>query len=410
MNKKHKLWLVIAIIAIAGLVTTACTHKCNFGNWVLTKIPNIRENGEQIGTCACGETTTREVQWQVTTLAGSTEGFADGQGADARFIQPTDVAVDIAGNVYVADSNDRIRKITPAGLVSTLAGNDESGFADGQGAAARFNGLSGIAVDSAGNIYVADRENHRIRKITPTGLVTTLAGSGGFREGGGGFADGQGNTALFFYPGGIAVDSAGNIYIADGLNHRIRRITPDGAVSTLAGRFRGFRDALGEPLLAMFNWPTGIAVDSDGNLYVADMGNNSVRKITTARSVNVLTLTRNTQGFSDGQVAVAQFNNLTNIAVDSVGNIYIADSQNHRIRMITPAGFVTTLAGSGGFGWDEGGFADGQGADARFNIPGGIAVDSVGNIYVADVFNHRIRKMTIVPITESAILNLPNIR
>jgi streptogramin lyase len=189
------------------------------------------------------------------------------------------VAVDGAGNVYVADTkNYRIRKITPTGVVSTLAGSGTPGFADDTGPKARFHTPYGVAIDGKGNVYVADTFNHRIRKITPAGVVSTLAGSGTP-----GFADDTGPKARFHTPAGVAVDGAGNVYVADYINNRIRKITPAGVVSTLAGSgTKGSADDDTGPK-AQFKEPFGVAVDGAGNVYVADYGNNRIRKITITR-------------------------------------------------------------------------------------------------------------------------------
>ena len=178
----------------------------------------------------------------VATVAGNGSlGFADGNIGDARFYQPTGVAVDVAGNIYVADSeNHRIRKITPGGVVSTLAGSGTAGSVEGVGTAAQFNSPRAVAVDATGNVYVADGLNHKIRKITPAGEVSTLAGSGAY-----GFADGDGINAKFYFPKGIALDASGNLYVADDINHRIRKITPTGTVSTLVGSTSGSDDGDG---------------------------------------------------------------------------------------------------------------------------------------------------------------------
>ena len=211
--------------------------------------------------------------WMVTTLAGSgTAGSADGTGTAAQFSGPRGVAVDSSGNVYVADTlNNRIRKITPEGVVSTLAGTATPGHVDTRGTEAKFNFPERVAVDSSGNVYVADTNNHRIRKITPEGEVTTLAGSTR------GFADGAGTKAWFDEPIGVAVDSSGNVYVADSYNHRIRKITPAGVATTLAGSTADSADGTGTA--AKFHSPIGVAVDSSGNVHVADSNNHRIRKI-----------------------------------------------------------------------------------------------------------------------------------
>ena len=222
----------------------------------------------------------------ITVLAGGVSpGDIDGTGAAASFSFPAGVAVDTAGNVYVADSgNNQIRKVTPAGVVTTLAGKSAAGSEDGVGANANFNQPSGVAVDAAGNVFVADGQNCEIRKITPAGLVTTLAGS---KDVLGGHADGSGATANFYLPYGVAVDGSGNIYVADSGNNEIRKITPAGEVTTVAGNpMRG--DADGARAGAGFYSPFGVAVDGAGNLYVADAGNREVRKVTRAGIVTTL--------------------------------------------------------------------------------------------------------------------------
>ena len=320
----------------------------------------------------------------VTTLAGSgSVGSSDGTGTAASFSNPFGVAVDLAGNVYVGDySNNRIRKITPAGAVTTLAGSGTGQFADGTGTAASFNSPYGVAVDLSGNVYVADQGNRRIRKITAAGVVTTVAGTGLFD-----FANGTGTLAHFKNPSGVAIDSQGNIYIADQNNHRIREISAPVAVSTFAGSGAySFADGTGPA--ASFNSPYGLARDAAGNFYTGDQGNNRIRKITPAGVVTTLAGSGNA-AFADGTGTAASFNGPLEVAVDSSGNVYVADQINHRIRKITPAGVVTTLAGSG-----TGQFADGTGTAASFNNPYGIAVDSSGNVYVGDLSNNRIRKIT----------------
>jgi len=319
-------------------------------------------------------------QGVVTTLAGSGEpGFVNEIGVTAQFNNPHGVAIDSSRNVYVADSNNhRIRKITPSGEVSTLAGSGAAGFADGTGTAAKFRFPRGIAIDSSGTIYVADQINHRIRKITAEGVVTTLAGSGTA-----GFFDGASTDAQFSSPLGVAVDAAGNVYVADTSNHRIRKITPGGVVTTLAGSTQNHNNGTGAG--ASFNAPKDIAVDVDGNVYVADTNNNAIRKIT-ADGV-VTTLAGGSVGNGDGNGTNATFNRPGGVIVGTTGIIYVADTDNHRVRKITADGVVTTLAGSGR------GYADGIATDAIFYSPGGVAVDNLGKVYVADTTNHRIRKI-----------------
>ena len=230
-----------------------------------------------------------------TTLAGNAGyGSADGTGSTARFRKPSSVAVDSTGNVYVADSgNNTIRKVTATGVVTTLAGDnstfDEFGNLvrenlDGTGSAARFSGPSSVAVDNAGNVFVADSENHTIRKVTPAGVVTTLAGLAGTQ----GSADGTGSAARFFGPSGVAVDIMDNVYVADSGNFTIRKVTPAGVVTTLAGLAGTQGSADGTESAARFFGPSGVAVDIMGNVYVADSGNFTIRKVTSAGVVTTL--------------------------------------------------------------------------------------------------------------------------
>jgi sugar lactone lactonase YvrE len=483
----------------------------------------------------------------ISILAGSTAGFVNGQGSNAKFYDPYGVAVYSGGIIYVGDfMNHVIRKIDINSNVTTFAGSNK-GFADGQGTAARFDSPRGVAVDSAGFIYVADSHSHRIRKISPSGAVTTLGGNGTQ-----GFINGQGTATRFFYPYGIAVDSAGIVYVADTGNDLIRKIDRNSNVTTLAGIYAARAFADGPGIAARFFGPSGIGVDSAGNIYVADTFNNRIRKIDRSSNVTTyfttsmnnysvavdsagnvyapsvdrilsrinppqpaaggfvvpselistnrglgnyyistsglqstlnsfgpgaasnltssidglfggaqtytsqsmltsacdnlgqqylssltLSLTgyqtpsnflaalsnQNGQysnmvanmvtayyasnssnssalspvirfagsgvaGFADGPAASAQFAEPGGMAIDSAGIIYVADTNNHRIRKIDRSGNVTTLAGSG-----VEGFANGQGTAARFNRPGGIAVDSAGILYVADSQNYRICKI-----------------
>ncbi len=322
---------------------------------------------------------------QVSTVAGSgIPGFSDGVGIAAQFALPTGVAVDSKGNVYIADyDNHRIRKMTPSGLVSTLAGNGTIGFAEGVGSGARFKNPSGISVDALGNVYVADQGNHRIRKITPAGLVSTLAGNGKS-----GFSDGHGASAQFAYPTGVAVDSKGNVYVADRDNHRIRKVTAEGLVSTLAGNGEaGYAEGTGTP--ALLNAPNGVAVDAGGTVYVAEFMGNRIRKISSEGIVSTLA-GNGVPGYNDGIGTAALFNHPAGIEIDVIGNVYVADAGNSCIRLINTKGEVSTLAGTG-----EADFTDNQGILAQFNFPSEVALGPSGNLYVADANNRRIRRINL---------------
>ena len=329
----------------------------------------------------------------VTTLAGSATqtGSSNGTGSAASFNSPPGVAVDSAGNVYVADEqNDEIRKISPSGVVTTLAGSaGQQGSSNGSGSAARFDLPFGVAVDSEGNVYVADAYNDEIRKISPSGVVTTLAGSPGQQ----GSGNGTGSAASFYHPEGVAVDSAGNVYVADFANQEIREISPSGVVTTLAGSAGLAGSSNGAGNAARFDYPFGVAVDSAGNVYVADRSNDEIRKITPSGVVTTLAGSAGLAGSSNGSGSAARFNYPMGVAVDSAGNVYVADRNNDEIRKISPAGVVTTLAGSAGLA----GSSNGAGSAASFYYPEGVAVDSAGNVYVADYGNSEIRLVSNNP-------------
>lgn len=281
-------------------------------------------------------------------FAGQTNvsGSANGNGTAASFFTPIGVATDGTGNVYVGDSNNStIRKITPAGVVTTFAGTaGVIGSADGTGAAASFSRPTGVAADSVGNVYVADTNNSTIRKITPSGVVSTLAGTVGAV----GSADGTGAAARFSKPWGVAVDSAGNVYVADTNNGTIRKVTPTGVVSTLAGTAGVSGSADGTGAAASFRLLYCIAVDTTGNSYVADYQMNTIRKITPTGVVTTLAGTAGVIGSADGTGAAASFFGPSSIVADSLGNLYVTDTFNYTIRKITPAGVVTTVVGVAG--------------------------------------------------------------
>lgn len=317
------------------------------------------------------------------TIAGTGGAdFINGNGTSAAFAFPAGVAVDNSGNIFVADQDNHvIRRITPLGDVSTFCGSGVQGFVDGNANTARFDNPKDLAFDGSGNLLVADLSNNRIRRIAPDGTVTTLAGSGAA-----GFVNGNGTSAVFRFPAGIAVDGNDNVFVADQDNHVIRQITPSGDVSTFAGSgIEGFAD--GAAGVARFDDPKDLAFDNSGNLYVADFQNNRIRKISPSGDVSTLAGS-GAAGFINGNGTSAVFNFPAGVAVDAFGNVCVADQDNHVIRLIAPNGDVTTFAGSG-----VEGFADGDAATARFDDPKDLTFDNAGNLYVADFENNRIRKL-----------------
>lgn len=317
----------------------------------------------QSGTC----------QVTVSALAGNgTSGTTDAIGTSARFGSLRRMAVGVDGNIFVVDTgNNRIRKITPDGTVTTVAGST-SGYTNATGTSAQFRNPTGIDIDGAGNLYVADTGNYAIRKISPTGVVTTLAGTGSI-----GASDGTGTSASFRSVNDVAIDSAGNVFVADA--HVIRKITPAGAVTLFAGQWFNYGSTDGSGTNARFrDFIQGITIDSNDNLYVADAGNYKIRKITSSGDVSTVAGS-GTSGFEDGAGGAVQFGAISGITSDASGNLYVADETNNRIRVVSMGGVVTTYAGTG-----VSGSTDGVGNVATFANPVGIAVDrATGVVYVA---------------------------
>ncbi len=336
----------------------------------------------------------------VVTVGGvlETPGFNDGPALSARFFNPHGIDVDSVGNVYVADRfNHTIRKITTDGQVITLAGKaGVKGDIDGPGNVARFNEPWGLCVDQYGNVFVADTRNNKIRKITPSGNVSTFAGSGNF-----GSSDGVGVLASFGNPTGIDVDDQGNLYVADHLTHIIRKITPQGQVTTIAGFPYIPGDADGQGTGAQFWRPYGLTLDNEGNIIVADEWNHKIRKVTPDGIVTTLAGTGEV-GHVNGTANQAQFNYPWDVTVDAAGNIYVGDGYNYVVRKITPQGIVTTVAGvplqTGGI--------DGPALEATFSGVTGVAwCAGTGEIFLADAYNHLVRKL-VLESTSLALLNL----
>lgn len=335
------------------------------------------------GKTAAGPILTYDTTWMVSTIAGSTKGYADGQASAAHFNQPYGLCVDKNGNIYVADmKNVLIRKISTAGVVSTLAGGTY-GTADGIGTTAQFEMPTSVAVDNNGLLYITDSYANRIKKFDPsTGSVTTIAG------GIAGKLDGPVATAQLFEPNGIAVSPNGQyVFFCDMGNNNIRYVGY-GVVSTVAGNtcYSGHTD--GPSRLATFQTPWGLCIDANYNVYVADSYSQAIRKISAAGMVTTIAGDTTRQGSKDGVGRAAQFFAPASICMASNGTLYVADTYNHEIRQVTQNGVVTTIAGS-----TTPGNLDGSGTSARFNTPWGINIDSQGALYVADTYNHTIRKL-----------------
>ena len=316
----------------------------------------------------------------ITTVAGvGTAGFSgDGAAAvDAQLHFPLNVMLDPAGNLYIADYfNGRIRKVSPDGIIVTIAGGGPVYPADGGLAtAAAIAGPTGMAIDATGNIFVADRSGNRVRKITANGFISTVAGTGvaGF-SGDGALA----TDAQLYLPSDVAVDPSGNLFIADFNNNRIRKVTSAGIITSLPANYT-------------FNGPSGVALDATGNLYIADRFNNLIQRLSTSGTATAVAGNGTVHFSGDGGAAVnALLNNVTSVAVDALGNLFIADSVNARVREVTPNGTISTFAG-GGFAF----LSDGeQATNARLVTPQGLAFDSAGNLYIADAGDHRVRKVS----------------
>ena len=330
----------------------------------------------------------------ITTVAGTGEhGFGGdgGPASQAQISSPTGVAVDGAGNLYIADAgNHRVRRVDSTGTITTVAGTGEAGFG-GDGAPATQAGidrLTGVAVDGAGNLYIADWNSNRVRKVDSTGTITTIAGTGERGFGGDG---GPASQAQISSPTGVAVDGAGNLYIADWDNGRIRRVDSAGTITTIAGTGGFyFRGDGGPARQGWLSYPTGVAVDGAGNLYIADADDHRIRKVdSTTGTITTVAGGVNTFGGDGGPASEAQISSPTGIAVDGAGNLYISD-RSHRIRKVDSTGTITTVAGTGRRGFSGDG---GPASQARLNFPTGVAVDGAGNLYIADRTNFRIRKV-----------------
>jgi len=348
----------------------------------------------------------------ITTVAGSASyGYSGDGGAatEAQLRQPNAVVIDGAGNLYIADTSNNCIRMVPtangtyfgiamtAGSIYTVAGTGSYGYSGDGGPAtdAQLRYPGGVAIDSAGNLYLADTNNHRIRKVNTGGTITTIAGTGEAGYSGDG---GAATSAKLYQPRGIAIDSADNLYIADYYNNRIRKVNTGGTITTVAGTgTAGYSGDGGAATSAKLYYPYDVAIDSSGNLYIADTFNHRIRKVNTGGTITTVAGTGSYGYSGDGGAATsAKLYYPRGVATDSAGSFYIADNLNHRIRKVNTGGTITTVAGTGSAGYSGDG---GAATDAKLNNPYGVAIDSAGNLYIADKENHRIRFVEFQAIT-----------
>jgi sugar lactone lactonase YvrE len=337
----------------------------------------------------------------ITTVAGSgLQGFSGdgGPATSAKLNEPDGVAVDGKGNIYIADlRNGRVRKVSPGGTISTFAGTGVWGYSGDGGPAtsAQLYAPQGVAVDGQGNVYIADRNNYRVRKVSAGGTITTFAGTGKCLGGTCFSGDGGPATSAQLYsPSGVAVDGNGNLYIADRDNSRVRKVS-GGTITTIAGTStKGFSGDGGPATKAQLFYPDAVAVDGIGNVYIADTFNNRVRKVSRGGTISTFAGTGACGRPVDGGPATsATVCNPRGVAVDGQGNVYIGDTNNSRVRKVSPGGTITTFAGTGTCGNVVGN--GGPATLAQLCTPWGVAVDRQGNLYIAEEGRSRVRKVTV---------------
>jgi len=383
-----------------------------------------------VGLASCSKKSTPAPHYVPDTTPGDITTFAGGgknlyigtSGPDTTvfLFYPTSVAVDAAGNVYIADMDHAVvRKVNTAGIVSTIAGCGKPGLSGdgGPATAATMQEPIGVAVDGGGNVYICDWFNNDVRKVDPSGIITTFAGNTVYNPYGDGGYFGDGGPAVgagLNQPNGLAVDARGNVYIADLSNKCIRVVNAAGIISTFAGsRYKGsgFSGDGGPASAALLGAPFGVATDAAGNVYIADTYNQRIRKVDTAGIISTIAGNGYNAGVSyslaggfagdGGPADSAELNLPYGVAVDASGNVYIADTYNQRVRKVSTSGIITTVAGNGYISNNgmsapqNGGFAGNRGPaiSAALNGPVGVAVDASGNIYIADQYNGYIRKV-----------------
>ena len=339
----------------------------------------------------------------IKTVAGNGTAGYSGDGGSATSAQlngPNGVAVDAIGNLFIADfENSVIRKVSISGVITTVAGKGTPRYSGDGGSAtsAELNTPNGVTVDTSGNLFIADWGNNRIRKVNTSGVITTVAGNGTKGHSGDG---GSATAAELSWPSGVAVDASGNIFIADQTNHKIRMVNTSGVITTVAGNgygsgsnYGGYSGDGDSATAAELNNPVGVAVDTSGNLFIADMGNNRIRKVSSSGIISTVAGNGSKgNGGDGGSATAAKLNSPTSVVVDANGNLFIADRFNYRIRKVSTKGIITTIAGNGIYGYNGDG---GSATSAELFNPHGVAMDASGNLFIADETNQRIRKVTV---------------
>jgi len=349
-----------------------------------------------------------ESVWTLSVFAGT--GTADaptaGPATSSNLNWPNGVAVDSSGNVYIADKvNHVVEKVTPSGTLSVFAGTGTAGAPTaGPATSSKLNYPMGVAVDSSDNVYIADTQNMRVEKVTPDGTLSIIAGSGSQDAP----TAGPATSSALNQPYGVAVDSSGNVYIADYGTHRVEKVTPSGTLSVFAGTGTGGAPTAGPATSSNLYYPAAVAVDSSGNVYIADFSNRRVEKVTPSGTLSVFAGTGNRGVSTAGPATSSDMYGPYGVAVDSSGNVYIGDYRNNTVLRVTPSGTLSIIAGTGTSGVPTAGPA----TSSNLNRPTGVAIDSSGNVYIADLYNARVEKLTppdtTAPATPGSFSGLPS--